>query len=174
MDQAMSPDDLLWNAPQRGGLTEAEWNVVVDHLTQQLGLFLGRELSRDSNIFCGEGKSFSFSVDFWTTTTNVPPLNYQLRGTFGAADYDVHLPSRYMGVQCWLYPYVAGQRVRTTADGHNHIFLRYAKVDANDYDWEMRDCTGMSGWRSLGWAPDEFDEFDGFDTWKDPANPLSN
>jgi hypothetical protein len=167
----MSPDDLLWSAPQRGGLTEAEWNVVVDHLTRQLGLFVGREIFRDSNIFCGEGKSFCFSVDFWTPTAIASPLDFQLRGTFGAADYDGQ-DSKYIGVQGWLYPYIAGQRVMTTADGHNHIFLRYAKVDAIDNDWEMRDCTGVSAWRSLGWSPDEYEEFDGYDTWVDPANSL--
>lgn len=139
----MSPDDLLWTAPQRGGLTPNEWELVVKHLLDQLGEFLQRELLRDSNAYISGGRSLGFSVDFWSSTPIARPLDFHVRGTFGASDYE-GTEAGYIGVQGWLYPYVAGQRTATTADGHNHIFLRYAKTDADDTDWEMIGCTG--GW----------------------------
>lgn len=162
----MSPDDLLWTAPQRGGLTPDEWELVVNHLLAKLGEFLQRELLRDSNADISAGRSLGFAVDFWSSTPIGSPLDFHVRGTFIASDFE-GTESDYIGVQGWLYPYVAGQRTATTANGHNHIFLRYAKTDANDSDWEMIGCTGAGSWRSEGWSPDEYDEFGGLDVWTD-------
>ncbi len=160
----MSPDELLWTAPIRGGLTPDQWQLVVDHLLRQLEVFLDRELVRDSNAFLSPGQSLGFSVDFWSRTSIAKPLDFQVSGTFGASKYD-GVETEYIGVQGWLYPYVSGQRVATTADGHNHVFLRYAKTDADDNDWEMLGCTSASSWRSLGWEPDTYGEFGGNDFW---------
>ena len=162
----MSPDDLLWSAPQRGGLTPDEWELVVNHLLNRLGEFLDRKLDRDSDASIHAGQSLGFSVGFWSSHPVAKPLEFHVRGTFGASSYE-GVEGDYMGVQGWLYPYVLGQRTATTADGHNHIFLRYAKSDADDNDWEMLRCAGISAWRSLGWSPDTYDEFGGFDSWED-------
>lgn len=161
----MSPDELLWGAAQRGGLTPVEWELVVNHLIQQLEVFLDRRLVRDSNAYISSGKSLGFSVDFWSCHPIATPLDFHVHGTFGASNHE-GAESDYIGVQGVLYSYVAGQRVATTADGHNHIFLRYAKDDADDDDWEMTGCTGASAWRSLGWSPDTYGEFEGWDCWK--------
>lgn len=93
------------------------------------------------------------------------PLGFQVRGRFGASDHE-GFKGPYLGVQGWLYPYVLQRRVATTADGHNHIYLRYAKADAADEDWEMIGCTGEGGWRILGWEPDLYGEFEGEDDWQ--------
>jgi len=159
----MSPDELLWNAPQLGGLAARQWETIVEHLLRQLEAFLQMELRRAANAFIDGDESFGFSVNFWSAGAVAPPLNLQIDGTFGASVYD----ERWMGVQGWLYPYLQGQRLATTADGHNHIFLRYAKIDATDDDWEMAGCTGPSAWRSFGWSPDTYGEFEGFDAWHD-------
>ncbi|MEM6473639.1 MAG: hypothetical protein AAF802_29040 [Planctomycetota bacterium] len=165
----MSVDDLLWTAPQRGGLTSSEWEHVADHLVGQLGEFLQRELLRDSNAFISEGRSFGISVDFWSTTPLAVPLDFQIVGTFGASRH-AGIEVDYIAVQGWLFPFIAGQRTATTADGYNHIFLRYARVDADDDDWEMIRCKGPGAWRSLGWSPDTYDEFGGLNSWVD-AHP---
>jgi hypothetical protein len=162
----MSPDNLLWTAPQRGGLTPDEWESVVNHLVQQLGAFLQQEIGRESNACISPGKSLGFSVDFRSCRPIAKPLDFRVRGTFGASHYE-GTQANYMGVQGCLYPYVLGQRTVTTADGHNHIFLRYAKTDADDDDWEMLGCTGTGSWRILGWSPDTYGEFDGLDFWGD-------
>jgi len=162
----MSPDDLLWTAPQRGGLTHDEWELVVNHLVDQLGVFLQQEIQRDSDACISAGKSLGFSVGFWSRGPIAKPLDFCVRGTFGASDY-TGTEAVYIGVQGWLYPYVLGQRTAITTDGYNHIFLRYAKADADDNDWEMLGCTGPSSWRSLGWSPDTYEEFDGLDYWDD-------
>ncbi|GAB5403954.1 MAG: hypothetical protein Aurels2KO_21850 [Aureliella sp.] len=145
----------------------------MDHLADRLGEFLQREVMRDSNAYISEGRSHGFSVDFWSSTPVARPLDFHVRGTFGASNYE-GTETDYIGVQGWLYPYVAGQRTATTEDGHNHIFLRYAKTDADDNDWEMVGCTGVGSWRSLGWSPDTYDEFGGLDSWRDgQAKPIS-
>lgn len=165
-DIMMTSDDLLWTAPQRGGLNPSEWEQVVDHLVQRLGDFLRHDVRRDSNAFIADGHSGGFSVDFWSAAPVAGPLALSVRGTFGASTYEGR-DAEYVGVQGWLYPYIAGQRTATTGDGHNHIFLRYAKADADDNDWEMIGCTGGSGWRMLGWSPDTYGEFGGLDIWAD-------
>jgi hypothetical protein len=162
----MSPDELLWKAPQLGGLDAEQWVAVVDHLLHQLAEFLRMDLRRDDDAAIHAGKSFGFSVHFWSPHAIARPLDLNVRGTFGASIYE----DRYMAVQGWLYAYLLGQRLATIANGHNHIFLRYAKTDADDDDWDMAGCTGSSAWRSLGWSPDTYDEFDGLDVWQDPPD----
>jgi hypothetical protein len=161
----MSPDDLLWAAPERGGLTFDEWELVVNHLTEQLCVFLGQDVCRSSDAFISPGKSYGFSVDFWSSAPITSPLSLQVRGTFGASRY-TGTCSDYVAVQGWLYPYIDGRRTMTTLGSLNHIFLRYLKADARDSDWEMPNCTGDSAWRSLGWGVDEHDEFGGLDFWE--------
>ena len=161
----MSPDDLLWTAAARGGLTSDEWCLVVNHLLAGLESLLRRSLVRDPNFYAESERSTGFSVDFASSTLLGEPLGLQLHGTFGATDYE-GLAGRYIGVQCWIYPYVLQRRVATTAERHNHIFLRYAKADAHDDDWEMVACTGESCWRILGWEPDVYGEFEGQDDWQ--------
>ena len=165
----MSPDEILWAAPDRGGLTSAEWEIVVDYLTRQLATFLNRDIERSSEAFISPGKSLGFSVDFWSVNPIAQPIDFHVRGTFGASDHE-GTKSAYIGVQGWLYPYVAGQRMATTRLGHNHIYLRYAKADAADDDWEMLGCAGAGSWRSLGWSPDTYGEFDGLDEWDEILN----
>jgi len=162
----MSPDDLLWTAAARGGLTPDEWSLVVDHLLSRLESLLGRSLAHDFNIHAEPERSTGFCVGFASSTPLGEPLGFQFRGTFGASDYE-GVAGPYMGVQGWLYPYVLQSRVATTADGHNHIYLRYAKADAGDDDWEMVGCTGEGGWRIFGWEPDTYGEFEGQDSWQD-------
>lgn len=123
------------------------------------------DLLRDDDTCIAPGKSFGFSVEFWSPDEIAGPLDLRVRGTFGASIYD----DRYMGVQGWLYPYLQGHRLATTAERRNHILLRYARSDADDNDWEMADCTGHSEWRSLGWSRDTYGEFEGQDTWPDAA-----
>lgn len=161
----MSPDELLWTAPQRGGLTSGEWELVVGHLLRELGEFLQRDLVRESNAHLSDGRSLGFSVDFWSSSPARGPLDFRVYGTFGASNHEGS-EGEYISVQGWLFPYVAGQRVATTLDGHNHILLRYAKADATDNDWEMAGCNGASEWRSLGWDPDAYGEFGGLDVWR--------
>ena len=161
----MAPDDLLWTAA-RGGLTSDEWNLVVDHLLARLESLLRRSLVRDSNIYAGEERSTGFSADFATSAPLGDPVGLQFRGTFGASDHE-GVEGQYIAVQGWLYPYVLQSRVATTADGHNHIYLRYVKADADDNDWEMIGCTGEGGWRIFGWEPDVYGEFEGEDDWQD-------
>ena len=140
---SISPDNLLWHAPSRGGLTAHEWERVVDHLTSKLADSLGVEIQRGSDASIATGKSLGFSVNFWTPNPIALPLCLNARGTFGASHYD-GTKSTYIGVQGWLYPYLIGKRVATTESGHNHVFMRYAKSDAADEDWEMSDAIGES------------------------------
>ena len=109
----MSPDEILWAAPDRGGLTSVEWEIEVDHLTRQLATFLNRDIERSSEAFISPGKSFGFSVKFWSVNPIAQPIDFHVRGRFGASDHK-GTKSAYIGVQGWLYPYVAGQRTATT------------------------------------------------------------
>ncbi|QDT72168.1 hypothetical protein [Lacipirellula limnantheis] len=84
----------------------------------------------------GRNAQQGFSVGFASSTLAGEPLGFQVRGRFGASDHE-GVEGPYIGVQGWLYPYVIQQIVDTTADGHDHIYLRYAKADAGDDDWEM-------------------------------------
>ncbi|WP_254507737.1 hypothetical protein [Anatilimnocola floriformis] len=161
----MSPNDLLWTSPQRGGLTPAEWQGVIDHLLDRLAECLNRKLTRAENALVGEGKSHGFCAEFWSVLPVGQPLDFQVRGVFGASNYEGE-NGQYVGVQGWLYLYVAGRRVATTVDGRNHIFMRYAKADAADDDWEMNNFQGESGWRLLGWSIDEYEEFGGLDDFR--------
>lgn len=104
-------------------------------------------------------------MGFASSTVLGEPLGFQVRGTFGASDHE-GVEGPYLGVQGWLYPYVLQSRVATTAHGHNHIYLRYAKADAGNDDWEMIGCTGEGGWRILGWEPDTYGEFEEEDVWQ--------
>lgn len=161
----MSPDELLWTAVKRGGLTSHEVQLVVDHLLARLESLLCHSLVRDPTIYGTSERSMGFSIDFRSRASLGEPLAFQLRGTFGASNYE-GLEGQYIGVQGWLYPYVLERRVATT-DGHNHIFLRYAKADAGDDDWEMHGCVGEGAWRIIGWEPDLYGEFEGEDHWND-------
>lgn len=160
----INPDDLLWTSPQQGGLTPGEWNVVIDHLLDRLAAHLNRKLARDSNAFIDVDRSFGFSVDFWSVSPVGEPLDFHVRGTIGASKYEGTVAD-YIAVQGWLFPYVFGQRVVTSVDAQNHIFMRYAKADASDTDWEMANCVGVSSWRLLRWSPDVYGEFGGNNTW---------
>ena len=133
---SVTPDELLWSAPKRGGLVAGEWELVVDHLSVKLADILSLDIQRGSDASIDKGKSLGFSVNFWTPNHVASPLCLRARGTFGASNYE-GTTSSFIGVQGWLYPYINGKRVVTTENGHNHIFMRYAKTNAEDDDWEM-------------------------------------
>lgn len=162
----MSPDELLWTAPARGGLTPQEWLIVIDYLTARLESLLNRPIELAPDIYGLEERSTWFSADFASSKPLENPLGLQFRGTFGAEDIE-GASGPYMAVRAWLYPYVLQHRVATTEDGHNHVFLRYVKADAGDDDWEMIGCTGEGDWRIFGWEPDVYGEFEGGDIWPD-------
>ncbi len=161
----MSPDELLWNAHILDNMDAVQQETVVDHLVLRLQEYLRTELQRDTNTCIDDNGPFGFSVDFWSVRPSLQPLCVRVRGVFGASI----LEGRYVGVQGWLYPYIQDHRVATTSQGNNHIFLRYAKSDAEDNDWEMMGCSGIGEWRSIGWSPDTYGEFDGQDLWHDVA-----
>ncbi len=158
----MSPDELLWSCVKSGGLDTQQWQAVVNHLFADLREFLNMDLRLDDDALI-EGKLDGFCASFRSTTPALPPLNLQVSGTFGASIYD----DCYVAVQGWLYVYSQGHRLATIADGHNHVFLRYARSDASNSDWKMADCSGKSGWRSYGWEADTYGEFDGYERWSD-------
>ena len=160
----MLPDELLWTAPARGGLTPQEWLVVINHLIARLESLLNRPIELDPDIYGLEERSTWLSADFASGTLLGNPLGLQCRGTFGAEDVE-GVAGPCMVVRAWLYPYVLQHRVATTGEGHNHVFLRYAKADAGDEDWDMAGCTGEGAWRMLGWEPDVYGEFEGDDYW---------
>ncbi len=93
----MLPDDLLWTAAERGGLTPQELSLVVDHLLARLESLLCRSLARDPTIYGASERSTGFSVDFTSRTSLGEPLGLQVRGTFGASDYE-GVEGRYIGV----------------------------------------------------------------------------
>ncbi|MCA9173996.1 MAG: hypothetical protein KDB14_05860 [Planctomycetales bacterium] len=91
-------------------------------------------------------------------------MDLRLGGTFGASNHPGET-GEYVAVQGWLFPYIASERVSTTNGRFNHLYLRYLRADAGDNDWDMTSFSGRGTWRLLGWEPDTYGEFEGFDTW---------
>lgn len=149
-------DELLWSCNGDGALiSDADWRRIHDHLFAKLSTFLGSPaiLSGSPSVDAG------FSTSF-TTNDSENCLEHRLRGTFG-----VDFPSaEYACVQGFVYAYQNDRRV-ILPSGENHIYIRYARIDADDNDWPMSSCTGDSDWRSYGWSVDEYGEFEGFEQW---------
>jgi hypothetical protein len=152
-------DELIWKCGGDGSLvSDADWLLIHDHLLTKLSRFLKTEVKLREAPSIGRG----FFSQFETSTDSSHPFQLRLWGTFG-----VDFPGgEFPCVQGFVYAYHDSLRL-VTKKGHNHLYLRYARIDAADDDWAMTGCSGPSDWRSYGWSVDEYDEFEGFETWPD-------
>ena len=149
-------DEVLWSCGGDGAsIDDADWKRIHDHILNALSAFLGSAaMLRDPPLI-----DRGFSTRFQTADAD-NRLEHRVWGTFG-----VDFPGgEYPCVQGFVYAYQHDRRV-ILPTGENHIYIRYARVDAADDDWPMAGCTGVSAWRSYGWSFDEYGEFDGFETW---------
>ena len=149
-------DELLWSFNGDSSLiADSDWRRIHDHLLAKLTLFLGSPAILNGSPSVNGGFSTSF-----TTADADNSLEHRLWGTFG-----VDFPGlEYACVQGFVYAYKDDRRV-ILPSGENHIYIRYARIDADNDNWPMTNCTGPSEWRSYGWSVDEYGEFEGFEQW---------
>lgn len=150
-------DELLWSSRGDGtALCAEDWQRILDHTFGKLAEFFRVPLRMRYDPLVENG----FHAGFESAESTNDPLQLRLRGWYG-----VDFPGRaYACVQGFVYVYNAGQRL-VTLNGKNHIYIRYARIDADNDNWDMTDCTGPSAWRSYGWSVDEYGEFQGDEVW---------
>lgn len=151
-------DELLWSCSGDGtSIRDQDWARIHDHLLHKLTVFLQATAHLLEPPSIGTG----FFTQFVTNDEN-NLLEHRLWGTFG-----VDFPgAEYPCVQGFVYAYRNNKRV-VLPTGENHIYIRYARVDATDNDWVMAEFNGPSQWRSYGWSVDAHGEFDGYEKWAD-------
>lgn len=150
-------DELLWNCGGDGSsITTDEWQRILDHIFSKLCEFFDTRLEFEDEASIGNG----FAASFQSVTAIQEPLAIRIRGTFG-----VDFPGKeYPCVQGFVYVYSEVHRL-VSMNGENHIYIRYARDDAADDDWDMRGFTGQSAWSSYGWSKDEYGEFEDSEWW---------